>query len=174
MRKSSMRCRRSSAASREIQPRSIATINAMTPKPEPPMVTGSSSLRSRVLSRSGARLVVGSALSQKNRKVRRCTASSNSSFGSLARAAGLGALAAGAMAVPRVLALEDLSVFGTWGLLSWWRWALLRARLLLVHDPSRYPKVSRPCFCQGQEGKENAFCALMLRRETEGASHEPD
>ena len=160
-----MRCRRSSAAPREIQPRSIATINAITPKPEPPMVTGSSSLRSRVLRRSGARLVVGSAPSQKYRKVWRCTASSSSSFGSLARAAGPGALAAGAMTMPRVLALEGLSVLGTWRLLSWWRWASLRAR---------YPKVSRPCYCQAQQGIENACCAVMLRRKTEGASHESD
>ena len=36
-----MRSRRSRAAARVIQPRSAATISAMTPKPEPPIVTGS-------------------------------------------------------------------------------------------------------------------------------------
>ena len=40
-----MRSRRSRAAARVIQPRSAATISAMTPKPEPPIVTASVSLR---------------------------------------------------------------------------------------------------------------------------------
>ena len=40
-----MRPRRSSAASRVTQPRSAATISAMTPKPEPPIVTVSSRAR---------------------------------------------------------------------------------------------------------------------------------
>ena len=55
-----MRSSRSRAASRVIQPRSTATISAMTPKPEPPIVTASSSAaRLRDVRRSKAKPLDG-------------------------------------------------------------------------------------------------------------------
>src|ERR1700685_1152837 len=88
-----MRPSRSSAAARETQPRSTATMTAIPPNPDPPVATRSSSGTAPVLHRSRARPLTGCAPSQKKRKVCRCTASSNCSSGSAARSAGLERLA---------------------------------------------------------------------------------
>src|SRR5271168_112827 len=88
-----MRPSRSSAAARDTQPRSTATMSAITPNPDPPVATRSSSGTAPVLHRSRARPLTGCAPSQKKRKVCRCTASNSCSSGSAARSAGLERLA---------------------------------------------------------------------------------
>jgi Xaa-Pro aminopeptidase len=56
--------------------------------------------------------------------VRYLTGMVSSNAALLLPAAGPGVLAVGAVAVPRALAVEDLSVLGTVRLLSWWRWGV--------------------------------------------------
>src|SRR5581483_5276038 len=116
MRRSTMRPRRSSAASRDTHPRSTATMRAMMPKPEPPTATRSLGVSSRAVRRSGARALVGWDASQKKLNVWRCTTSSSSSSGSAASADGSGSRPGCATTCASLL-LEPFSASGTRALL---------------------------------------------------------